>query len=350
MTTTLPPTSRQVPEPTPWPDFVGHWPRLTGRQEPEFESRHPGDEAQGDRCAKFGVRIGLRCLPWEWQVVRAVLSLQPPDRYGDRVWTHRDVCIECTRQQGKTLIVVLLIVFHLFVLRTKRIVYTAQRWSTAADVFDRVVTVINRVPSLRKRLAKNPSKRDNHGVIELRNGAKAEFAPRSQDFGRGYTEVDLLIHDEAYDLDARETANLEGAQRAARNPQTITVSTPPVFEEHPKCHRLASLHRLGHARAPHLYYALFAAPKDASRDNPKVYRLAQPSYGVVGNDREMASTRQKAKTFAELAIFDADYLGRGSYPPPESEHNSSIPAQMWTDMEAKEGPLRLRGAPIRARG
>jgi hypothetical protein len=45
----------------------------------------------------------------------------------------------------------------------RRIVYTAQQWATVEDVFDRVCAIIERVPSLKKRLAKPPSKKDNRG-------------------------------------------------------------------------------------------------------------------------------------------------------------------------------------------
>lgn len=313
------------------PEFVGHWPRLKGRQEPEFESKFPGDEFEGDRCGRFGARIGLRLMPWEWRTLKAVLSLQAADEWGDRLWTHRDVAIECTRQQGKTLLVVLLILFHLFVFRTKRIVYTAQRWSTASDVFDRVWAVIDRVPSLKKRLADKPTKAGNRGVIRLTNGAKAEFGPRSQDFGRGYTEVDLLIIDEAYDVDPGQEGNLTGAQSAAKNPQTLYLSTPPVADEHPKCHILAGLHRLGHQNAPDLYYALYAAPRDMTRDNPDAWALAQPSYGVATNEREIRSKLQKARTPAQQAIFDADYLGWGDYPPDDADLGSPIPDSVWNE-------------------
>lgn len=333
------------------PDWVGSWPRLRGRQEPAFESRHPGDESEGDRCAQFGHNLAAsygtvtRCMPWQWSTVRGILSLQPPNEYGERVWTHRDVCIECTRQQGKTLIVVLLILFHLFVVpaagraRSYKIVYTAQRWSTAKDVFNRVVKVINRVPSLKRRLAKNPSVRDNHGIIELRNGAVAEFAPRSQEFGRGITELDVLFIDEAYDIDPGIENDLTGAQSAAPNPQTIYLSTPPVFLKHPKCHSLADMHRLGHARAADLFYQLFAAPRHMLRDDPQTWMLAQPSYGVATNEREIRSKRQKAKTVVKRAIFDADYCGWGDYPPPEREEDSEIASDLWSAMVARVAPV-----------
>lgn len=290
-------------------------------------------------------------MPWQWSSIRGILSLQPPNEYGERVWTHRDVCIECTRQQGKTLIVVLLILFHLFVAptvgraRPYKIIYTAQRWATAKDVFNRVVKVIDRVPALKRRLARNPSVRDNHGIIELKNGAVAEFAPRSQEFGRGITELDILFIDEAYDIDPGIENDLTGAQSAAPNPQTIYLSTSPVFLKHPKCHSLADMHRLGHARAADLFYQLFAAPRHMSRDDPQTWAMAQPSYGVATNEREIRSKRQKAKNVVKRAIFDADYCGWGDYPPPEREEDSEIPAAVWSAMAAAEVAPVLTGKP-----
>lgn len=348
------------------PEFIGHWPRLTGRQEPEFESRQDGDEDEGDRCAKFGKNIGLRCMPWEWMSVRGILSLRPPNEFGERLWTHRDSCIECTRQQGKTLIIVLLLLFLMFVkpafgrARVHKIIYTAQQWSTVSDVFDRLEAVIMRVPYMRKRLAAPPSKRDNHGVIKLAKmvGGKpvmangkpvidvlAEFGPRSKNFARGYTEVDVVIFDEAYDIDPGHEANLTGSQSASPNPLTVYLSTPPVKGEHPDCHTLADLHRQGHRRARDLFYQLFGAPRHMSREDPATWRMAQPSYGVATNEREIRSKVEKAKkSTRRRAIFDADYCGWGDYPPPETEGNTEIPAEKWADMKAKSVPV-LIGSP-----
>jgi hypothetical protein len=287
-------------------------------------------------------------MPWQWSTVRGILSLQPANAYGERLFTHRDVCIEATRQQGKTLIVVLLILFHLFVkpvvgrARPLKIVYTAQRWSTARDVFTRVVKVINAVPALKRKLARPPSVRDNHGVIELSSGATAEFAPRSQEFGRGVTELDILFLDEAYDIDPGIENDLTGAQSASENPQTIYLSTPPVFTKHPKCHSLADMHRLGFARAPLLLYLLFAAPRHMKRDDPKTWQAAQPSYDVATNEREVWSKLQKAKNALKRKIFDADYCGWGEYPPPELEDETEISTEKWAAMGPRADQARPR--------
>lgn len=338
MTTCL--TTNDRPWPQSWPEWLGSFPRLTGRQRPEVECWHPGDESEGDAAARFGLRVGIRLLPWELMVIRAFCSVAEPNEHGEQQWTHRVAVLEATRQQGKTLVLTLHILRRLFKHR-RRIVYTAQQWATVEDVFDRVIAIIERTPSLRRRLAAPPSKAGNRGVIVLkplpgeRHVVKANFGPRTRHFARGFTEIDDLILDEAYDLVPAEVANLTGAQAASPNPQTIYASTPPVVTQHPYCHRFSGLVRtVESGGAPGLYGALYRAPKTYERGDPAAYPLAQPSYGVVGDDREMAAHLQGARDAgaADLALFDADWLGWGDYPPPENGRPSEIPAEQWAAM------------------
>ena len=346
MTVTMSSTTTERPWPSEWPEWLGTFPRLTGRQRPEFECWHPGDESEGDRTARFGQRIGVHLLPWEWMAIRALDSQQPPNEWGIELWTHRVGVLEATRQQGKTLILALFIIRRLFRHR-RRIVYTAQQWATVEDVFDRVCAIIDRVPSLKRRLLKPPSKKDNRGVIVLKpvrgdkHVVQAQFGPRTQHFARGFTELDDVIFDESYDLVPKEVANLTGAQAASSNAQTIYASTPPVVSQHPNCHRFAGLVRtIENGGAPGLYGALYRAPKSYKRGDPAAYPLAQPSYGVVGNDRDMEAHLQGAQEAGpeDLALFDADWLGWGEYPPPANKRPSEIPAQKWTDMRAHRPP------------
>lgn len=351
-TTEFPPGISNRPWPKLWPEWLGTFPRLTGRQQPEYEAWHEGDESEGDRVTRFGIKIGVRLLPWEWMIVRAIFSLLAVNEWGIRLYTHRNVVIECTRQQGKTLIMILVILWKLFK-RRRRVVYTAQQWKTVEDVFDRVVFIIDRVPSLQRRLAEPPSKKDNHGVILLKSVAgdkhvvKADFGPRTLHFARGFTEIDDLILDEAYDLVPKHTANLTGAQAASDNPQTIYASTPPVVSEHPNCGRFSGLVRTIKAGgAPGLFGVLYRAPKSFKRGDPAAYPLAQPSYGVVGDDREMEAHLQGAKDAGpiDLALFDADWLGWGSYPPPAGGAPAEISTEKWATM--RNPAPKLIGRPV----
>ena len=55
---------------------------------------------------------------------------------------------------------------------------------------------------------------------------------------------------------------------------------------------------------------------------------------MVGDDREMLAHLQGAQEAGpvDLALFDADWLGWGDYPPPANRRRSEIPAEVWGDM------------------
>lgn len=78
-------TTSERPWPDEWPQWLGDWSRLTGRQRPEVECWFPGDESEGDATAKFGIKVGIRLLPWELMVIRAFDSIADPDDRGDQL-------------------------------------------------------------------------------------------------------------------------------------------------------------------------------------------------------------------------------------------------------------------------
>ena len=101
--------------PKPFPKYIGAWPRLTGRQTPEFWHGFDGDETDGDVAAALGAEFGHRCMPWQWWTLRKVCSRLPADEDGIRLWTHPDVCLEVPRQNGKSEIAILRILLGLVV-------------------------------------------------------------------------------------------------------------------------------------------------------------------------------------------------------------------------------------------
>lgn len=353
----------ELPEeflPKPYPKFIGAWPRLTGRQEPEFWHGYAGDERDGDVTAALADQFGTRCMPWQWWALRKMCSRLPADDDGIRLWTHRDVCLIVPRQNGKTEIVLWRILFGLFVLGEK-IIYSAQRWATAEDVYDRLVEIIKGSPELlaqlqpRVGLPYGYSKDKDRGTIELANGGELRIGLRSADMGVGLTKLDLVIFDEAYKLTAEQKTGLTGAQLAAANPQTIYLSTPPVYTspKYQHCHVLASMRRLGRKKSPDLFFAEWMAPRPeptgdldvdakalaAARDHPDAARMANPSHGVIHRQRDMDAERRSANTADELALYDADFLGWGIYPPDESDREPVFPLETWSAMENRAPEL-----------
>lgn len=296
---------------------------LTGRQEPHFESAFDGNELDGERAVKLATRAGVKAMPWQRQALGRILS-----RRLDGSWTHPDVVLISPRQSGKSEILVWRLIFGLFV-NGETQVYSAQRWVTSASVFRRMKATIEARPSLMRRLAKPPTSSSSRAVIELKSGATIQLGVRSGDLGRGLDAVDLVVFDESYNLRETEVSALAGAQLSAANAQTIYASTAAVWQQQPNCQVLSDMRRLGQAGQPDLYYAEFCAEDGMALDDPATWAYANPSYGLLAKQRDIARLYAKAKTPDALALFKADILGLGDWPPDESEIGAVISAETW---------------------
>ena len=299
------------------------FPTLTGRQEPHFISEFDGDDTAGNKAVNLAGRVGRRSFPWQIRSLIAILRLT-----FDGMWTHADVVLIVPRQNGKTLIIVLRVLYGLFVLN-ERVVYTAQRWKSAEDAHNRLWEIIRRRRSLLGRVVRHTSAQGN-AYIELESGGKVLFCTRSADAGRGLDEVDLIVYDEAYNLTEAETAALNPTQLASRNPQTIYASSPVNKDEHPNGYVLAGLRRQGLAYAEALLFIEYMAPEDMPRDAEETWKYANPSYGVIQTAVKVRKLLRTATTAAGRKGFDVEILGRGDYPVPLEELPPLISDEKWS--------------------
>lgn len=306
------------------------WPTLEGRQEPHHLSVFSGDTEHGRKSIELARRAGRRSMPWQQNTLNALLTIEP-----DGLWTHTIAVLLCPRQNGKSLILVMRCLYGMFVLG-ERIAYTAQRWKTAKDLYNRFWSLIRSKPWLRNRVAK-ASLGPGTGYIELINGAQIEFSTRGADSGRGLDEVDLLIYDEAYNITDSEQSALSPTQLASKNPQTIYASTAVNEEQHSNGEILAGLRRKGLAGSPNLYFAEFMAPEDMDRDDPETWKYANPSYGVIANRAKISKLRGELTRKS----FDADLLGRGLWPVDTDDETPEyvIDPDLWSTMEHPEAKL-----------
>lgn len=340
------PASRRDPSgPPPW---VGSWPRLDGPQAPKYYSGHPdrelADDADAVRAAKFTKRVTRsRCFPWQWEVLRDMMLRNP-----EALWLHRVICLVCTRQQGKTWIMVARILFGLFYLG-ETIVYSAQRGQTADAVFGRVLSIIESRPDLFAELVEKTGGKQGRGDIRVRskNGRIAHLrcGVRSPDLGRGLDEIDLVVFDEAYNLTEAEVAALTGAQIASANAQTIYTSTAPVASVHAFCQIFGAMREAGVAGVrepskadPETLFIEFAAPdpppdereRGICRLDRDLWRQASPSHGVISKDRDIEAARAVLCISAQgTALWEADYLGWGEWPVTDATREPVITEEVW---------------------
>ena len=127
------------------------------------------------------------------------------------------------RQNGKSLLVqgragAGMILFN------ETVIYTAHLQKTATETFEEMRDFFES-PRLRKHVAEIKTALGREQII-LKTGARIKFLARTRNGGRGQ-HGDLLIFDEAQELDEAAQGSFLPAISASLNPQTLYVGTPP---------------------------------------------------------------------------------------------------------------------------
>ena len=106
----------------------------------------------------------------------------------------------------------------------EQVIYTAHLQKTATETFEEMRDFFE-TPALASYVLEIRTALGREQII-LRNGARIKFLARTRNGGRGQ-HGDLLIFDEAQELDENQQASFLPAISASANPQTIYVGTPP---------------------------------------------------------------------------------------------------------------------------
>lgn len=318
------------------------WPTLEGNQDPLYLLSDEGDPVEAEKACKLAGRVGKEQLPWQRNTLHGILALRPNGRF-----THPTVVIIAGRQNGKTLSAADLRILYGAFQRRETIVYSAQRWITAKAIYLRLKTLIGSRPSLKARASGWLCSQGVAGfTVTHDDGSQSSvmFITRSGDF-RGPDEIDLVIYDEAYNLTDSAMAAISPTQLAAKNPQTIYLSSAVNEEQHPNGqvltrirHRAHNAITLGQTNTG-LYFAEYAAPEPPTgiseaerrrlREDPETHKVANPSYGVIHSDEKV----QALLTVLSSVSFEVEVLGWGRWPAVDDEDREHvIPSTDWTNM------------------
>lgn len=104
------------------------------------------------------------------------------------------------------------------------VIYTAHLQKTATETFEEMRDFFEH-PKLRRYVAEIKTALGREQIV-LKSGARIKFLARTRNGGRGQ-HGDLLIFDEAQELDETAQGSFLPAISASLNPQTVYVGTPP---------------------------------------------------------------------------------------------------------------------------
>lgn len=280
------------------------FPELTGRQDPEhLVCCRGGDFTHGEKALKLAKSFGITPMPWQREQVMLALAT---DEEGH--WLHPDVVLICPRQNGKSLILEIIVLYRMFVLN-HQIVFTAHQWKTAKSIRNRLWKRIKSRPWAARRLVRNTASA-GEAEMEVESGGKVQFSTRSNDFGRGFDEIDLLLLDEAYNLDSGELDAVAPIQLAAKDPQTYYTSSAVNELKHPKGEELSKVRAAALAgEAEGMLFAEFMAPEGMNPEDPATWPWANPSYGVIATEKKIRSLKNKLSDTG----FEVEMLGWGRW-------------------------------------
>lgn len=192
--------------------------RLMGSQEPSARIAPKYNESDGFDAVKILRAGGIIMDPWQADVLDDWMARNPSGR-----WAAPTCGGSVPRQNGKSLLVQARAEAGML-LYGEQVLYTAHLQKTATETFEEMRDFFEN-PKLIGRVAEIKTALGREQII-LKNGARIKFLARTRNGGRGQ-HGDLLIFDEAQELDENQQASFLPAISASLNPQTVYVGTPP---------------------------------------------------------------------------------------------------------------------------
>lgn len=296
-----------------------------GRQEPTQEFILPYEKTLGPEAVELYNRSKIKQL-YEWQKSLLYDIMAVDD---DGMWTHMKFGLSIPRQNGKTELVICIMMWALE--HGEHILYTSHRTDTSHSIFLRLSADLDYVGVEKSSEYKAFGKEH----IYLPGGGQVEFRTRTntQGLGLGY---DCIINDESQELTPAQDAAMMYCLAAAKNPQTIMIGTPPT----PTSSGTVFLHYREDVLGGQGFqsgWAEWSVDKMSPLDNEDLWYETNPSLGLslpIRNIRAEMAAGSKDK------VIDLNIQRLGLWL--TFNLQSAISPELWKNLEVKPVP-ELKG-------
>lgn len=189
-----------------------------GSQEPSARIVPPCRSNDAPDAIRLLHLAGLVLDPWQCDILGDWMGRDAAGR-----WAAPSGGGSVPRQNGKTALIqgrsgAGMILFN------ENVIYTSHLQKTSTETFNEMRDLFD-TPKLRRYVKEIKSALGREEII-LKTGARIKFLARTRNGGRGQ-HGDLLIFDEAQELDETAQGSFLPAISASLNPQTLYVGTPP---------------------------------------------------------------------------------------------------------------------------
>lgn len=278
-----------------------------------------GWPAVRDTCA----RLGWGFDPWQDGAGRLILAKRK-----DGLYAADQILVSIPRQVGKTYLFAA-IVFALCLLHPGlTVMWTAHRAKTAKETFTSMAGMAAQARVAAHVQAVVRGRGDE--AITFKNGSRILFGAREHGFGRGFTNVGVLVFDEAQILDESALEDMIAAQNVAANPLTVLTGTPPRPRDNGEVFTMFRQEALDGENDGTLYIELSADRHGDSMDREQ-WRKANPSFPSRTPERAMLRMRKNLSedSFRREALGIWDEVSR---------HVAVVSAKRWNELRDLMGP------------
>jgi hypothetical protein len=274
---------------------------LVGREKPRLAPPTPARSQLAEFTAT-AVELGIELFPWQKQAARYITALGQGDR-----WLYPEVCTVVARQNGKTRLLVPLVISRLRA--GHKITHAAQTRELTRELFGEIADIMSHDLTLfPKRYGRPILPRFGAGQEEIRlaNGGSYRIVAATRAGARGQSN-DLVIIDELREFkDFDFIGAAKPTLNASRHPQMVYLSNAGETDS-----IVLNAARLRADSDPALAYLEWSAAPERAADDIEGWREANPAISHIPNlletlEREYATNR----TQGTLAIFETEYLCR----------------------------------------
>jgi hypothetical protein len=273
-----------------------------------------GWPAVRDTCA----RLGWGFDGWQDGAGRLILG-----KRADGLYAADTIVLSIPRQVGKTYLIAC-IIFALCLIHPKlTVIWTAHRKTTAAETFASFDGMAQR-PRVAPQILQVMRGKGDEKIL-FRNGSRILFGARETGYGRGFSDVDVLVFDEAQIMTESTLEDMSAAQNVAKNPLTFMMGTPPRPKDPSEVFTMHRQEALDGESDETLYIEL-SADRNADPLDRAQWRKANPSFPLRTSERAMLRLRKKLKSLDSwlreaLGVWDE-----------EARHQPAIPGSVWKQL------------------
>ena len=292
-----------------------------GSQEPSARIAPAYKSSDGMDAEQLLRVVGLSLDPWQCDVLDDWMGRDAAGR-----WAAPSCGGSVPRQNGKTLLLQGRATAGM-ILFNENVIYTSHLQKTSTETFNEMRDLFD-TPKL-KPYVKDIKNALGREEIILKTGAKIKFLARTRNGGRGQ-HGDLLIFDEAQELDETAQGSFLPAISASLNPQTIYVGTPPGPDVTGTVFRELRRRALAQESRRTAWFE-FSVPEIGDVQDKRRWAAANPALGC----RIQLSTIEGEAEQMEPDTFARERLGWWS-PAPAEQIEHAIDVTAWDKCASDE--------------